>query len=62
MPIAATSDPWPVSVIANAPGTSSDMMSGRNVVVVVLGAEVQDRGAEQAPLHARLDLQLTGRR
>ena len=31
MPIAATSDPWPVSVIANAPGTLSDMMSGRNV-------------------------------
>ena len=37
-------------------------MSGRNVVVVVLGAEVQDRGAEQAPLHARLDLQAAGRR
>ena len=30
---------------------------GEELVVVVLGAEVQHRGAEQAPLHARLDLQ-----
>ena len=53
----ATSEPWPVSVIAKQPGIVQAHDARQPLVVVVLGAEVHHGGAEQAPLHAGLDLQ-----
>jgi hypothetical protein len=45
--IDATSDPWPDSV----------HRARQERVVVRLGTEVEDRGAEEPPLHAGLDLE-----
>ena len=53
----ATSEPWPVSVMAKQPGMSRLMMPGQPLGVVFRGAEVHHGRAEQAPLDAGLDLQ-----
>ena len=55
--MAATSEPWPVSVIANAPGISRIMMPGSHLSWCSLVPRCSTARAEQAPLHARLDLQ-----
>ncbi len=52
----ATSDPWPISVIANAPGTERSMRPAGDgpAARACPGAGSPSR---QPPLHARLDLQ-----
>ena len=53
----ATSEPWPVSVMAKQPGIVQAHDARQPLLVVLLGAEVQHGRAEEAPLHAGLDLQ-----
>ena len=55
VPSACTLEPWPVSVIAKQPISFPVTRSGRYVVVVPRGAELEDRAAEQPELDADLD-------
>ena len=52
-----TSLPWPLSLIAKQPGSSSAATSRHVGLVVPLGAEPVHRAAEQAELHADLHQQ-----
>ena len=54
VPSACTLEPCPVSVIAKQPISLPVIRSGEVGVVVLLGAELEDRAAEQPELHADL--------
>ena len=57
MPTRCTFEPWPVSLIAKPPGSSSEAICAQVGLVVLARARVEDRAAEEAELDPALDQQ-----